>query len=223
MKNKKVLLWGGTVCLALFAALIVLLYTFDRQAIGPMSSIVGCAGINSWFFVHLGESALWYEITEMLGLVAFAAVGGIAVLALVQWIRRKSLLKLDADLWYTAAFLLVMAMLYVLFEVVVINYRPVLEEGELAASFPSSHTLLVTCTMWAAANQCARRIGKSSIRIAAVTVCVLIIVVTAVGRLCSGVHWFTDIVGSLLLSGGLGLLYSALVCSASCVGKHDKK
>ncbi|MBQ6947126.1 MAG: phosphatase PAP2 family protein [Clostridia bacterium] len=224
MKRKtKVLYTLSAVLLAAFGALIVLLRTYDVQAVGPQNSKIGFAALNMRVWNALGQSDLWYEITEALGLVAIAAVGAIVLLALAQWIRRKNLFRLDIDLWLTAAFLGVMAVLYVLFEVVVINYRPVLEEGALAASFPSSHTLLVFCVMWAAALQCARRIRPKSIRVAAVCVCILIIAVTAVGRLCSGVHWLTDIVGSVLLSGGLGLLYSALVSSTVTKGKHDQK
>ncbi len=223
MKKKTNILYIlAALLLAAFGALVAMLLTYDRQPVGPQNSVIGFAGINFKVWNTLGESALWYEITEALGLVALAAVGGIALLALVRLIKCKSLLKLDGDLWITAAFLAVMAALYVFFEVVVINYRPVLEEGQLAASFPSSHTMLVFCVMWAAAAQCARRIRPKSIRVAAVGVCVLIIVVTAVGRLCSGVHWLTDILGSVLLSGGLGLLYSALLASLSHPGKHDK-
>ena len=32
-----------------------------------------------------------------------------------------------------------------------------------------------------------------------------------VGRLLSGVHWLTDIIGSIFLSAGLVLLYAALI------------
>lgn len=222
-KNVKIwYIFSGMLFLA-FGALIALLLTYDRQAVGPENAVIGFAGLNVRVFSALGQNELWYEITEALGLVAFAAVGGIALIALVQLIGRKSLLKLDADLWLTAAFLGVMAVLYVLFEIVIINYRPVLEEGALAASFPSSHTMLVFCVMWAALVQCVRRIRFTSIRVAAVAICLLVIGVTAVGRLLSGVHWLTDIVGSLLISGALSTLYTGLVCACIKTGKHDKK
>lgn len=224
MKRKsKVLLCISALLFLAFGALIALLLTFDRQAVGPQNSVIGFAGINHKVFTLLGQSNLWYEVTEALGLVAFAAVGAIGIKALVQLFKRKSLLKIDFDLWLTAGFLGVMAVLYVLFEIVIINYRPVLEEGQLAASFPSSHTMLVFCVMWATLVLSARHIPFTAIRVAAVSVCGLIIVVTTVGRLLSGVHWFTDIVGSVLISSALGCLYSALTAAIDENGKHDER
>ena len=211
-KKNKVLLVFSIVSFVLFGALIVLLCTVDRQSAGQSGAAVGLAGINSYFFDNLGQSTLWYDLTEALGLIAFAAVGGIGLVALVQLCQRKSLWKLDVDLWLTAAFLAIMAAFYLLFEQVTVNCRPVLEEGNLAASFPSSHTLLIGCVMWAAAAECHRRIPYRSIRLAAVIVCVAMILLTVVGRLLSGVHWFTDILGSALLITALGCLYMVL-CS----------
>lgn len=101
---------------------------------------------------------------------------------------------------------------YLFFEQVVINYRPVLLGEELEASYPSSHTILVVCIMDTAAMQICRLFSdKKKLYLGMKCVSILLIVVTVIGRLLSGVHWFTDIVGGLLLSGALIVLYRAVI------------
>ena len=84
----------------------------------------------------------------------------------------------------------------------------VLTDGALEASYPSSHTMLVICIMGTAIMQFRRLLPeKKGLRIFLDGAAVLLIVVTVVGRLLSGVHWFTDILAGVLLSSALVMLY----------------
>ena len=100
---------------------------------------------------------------------------------------------------------------YLVFERIPINYRPVLIDGRLEVSYPSSTTLLVLCVMPTLAEQGNRRLksaaGKQCIR--HFVLCFSCFMV--LGRLLSGVHWLTDIVGAMLLGGGLFCLYQAMI------------
>jgi hypothetical protein len=78
----------------------------------------------------------------------------------VQWIKRKSIAKVDGDILILGGFYIVTLGAYLLFESYVVNYRPVLIAGFLEASYPSSTTLLVMCVMPTAAMQLGRRIQK---------------------------------------------------------------
>ena len=89
----------------------------------------------------------------------------------------------------------------------VINYRPVLIEGYLEASYPSSTTLLVLCMMPTAKMQLDGRIKNPAVRKIVGLAIVVFTVFMVVGRLVSGVHWITDIAGGVLLSAGLVMLY----------------
>lgn len=179
----------------------------DVRAIGPQGSSVGFAGING--FVHILTGVHWglYNITDWLGLVPIFLCVGFGILGQVQWIQRKSIRKVDYDIFVLGGFYIVTIAAYLFFESVVINYRPVLINGYLEASYPSSTTLLVMCVMPTAVMQFNSRIKNKVLRnIIAVTI-IAFIAFMVIGRLVSGVHWFTDIVGGALLSSGLVMMY----------------
>ena len=183
----------------------------DVRAIGPQGSSVGFAGING--FVHNLTGVHWglYTITDWLGLIPIFVCMGFGILGLVQLIKRKSIRKVDYDIFVLGGFYIVTIAAYLFFESVVINYRPVLINGYLEASYPSSTTLLVMCVMPTAVMQCNSRIRNKLLRNIVAATLVAFIVFMAIGRLLSGVHWFTDIVGGALLSTGLVLMYRAIV------------
>lgn len=184
----------------------------DVQPIGPGGSVVGFAALNSFVHQLTGVHMLLYSMTDWLSLVPVGFAMGFALLGLGQWIRRRQILEVDHSILVLGAFYLVVMALYVFFEVVVINRRPVLIDGILEASYPSSTTLLVLCIMPTAAMQLYQRIKKGAFRQGIMLAMAVYTVLMIVGRLVSGVHWFTDIVGGVLLSTGLVMLYRA-ICS----------
>lgn len=209
-KSTKILFAVAVGLLALFALFTVLVKTVDVAAVGPLGSSVGFSGLNKSVFDALGTSEFWYDLTELAGLVALASAGGFAAVGLYQLIKRKSLAKVDKGIWALAVFYAVVLACYVLFEIVVINERPVLIEGVLEASYPSSHTILVSSFLGGAIVAFHRLVGCKRARICFDAATGAIIAVTAVGRLLSGVHWLTDILAALLLSASLVTLYAAV-------------
>ena len=183
----------------------------DVRAIGPQGSSVGFAGINGYVHNLTGVHFSLYNITDWLGLVPIFVCMGFGVLGLMQWIKRKSICKVDHDILVLGGFYIVTIVAYLFFESVVINYRPVLINGYLEASYPSSTTLLVTCVMPTAVMQFNSRIRNKLLRNIVATTLVAFIAFMVIGRLLSGVHWLTDIVGGALLSIGLVLMYRAII------------
>ena len=182
--------------------------TVDVKAIGPKGSSVGLAALNQFVFQRLGVHLEWYTVTDWLGVAALLTACGFALVGLTQLLRRKSLLNVDGGILLLGAFYVAAAAVYVLFECVVVNYRPIILHTELEASYPSSHTMLVICIMGTAIMQFRRLLPeKKGLRIFLDGAAVLLIVVTVVGRLLSGVHWFTDILAGVLLSSALVMLY----------------
>ena len=203
-------------CLATCMLIAFLLWTVaiqfvDVQAIGPQESSVGFATINQFVHNLTGVHMSLYTITDWLGLVPLMFVMGFGTLGLIQWIKRKQLLKVDYSILVLGGFYIVMMAVYVLFEMLVVNYRPVLIGGILEASYPSSTTMLVMCVMPTAIMQFNTRIKNNVLKQFVASSMIAFIVFMVIGRLVSGVHWLTDIIGGALLSAGLVLLYRAII------------
>ena len=199
----------AAILLAVFIMWTVAVTLVDVQTIGPGGSPVGFATLNGFVHRLTGVHMQLYHITDWLGLVPVGVGFAFAILGLTQWIRRKSIFKVDRSLLLLGVFYILTVAAYLFFERVVINYRPVLIQGFLEASYPSSTTLLVLCVMPTAMLQLRHRIQNPRLRRWVTAVVTAFMAFMVIGRLLSGVHWFTDIVGGILLASGLVMLYKA--------------
>ena len=208
-KNSR-LFWVGVGLLAVFVLWTVLIRFVDVEAIGPRQSSVGFATLNGYIHNLTGVNMSLYIITDWLGLVPIGVAFGFAVLGIVQCIKRKSLLKVDRSILTLGGFYIVVMAVYILFEIVVINYRPTLINGYLEASYPSSTTMLVMCVMPTAMMQLRTRIKNDLFRRCVMITITVFITFMVIGRLVSGVHWITDIIGGALLSTAIVLMYYSI-------------
>ena len=213
-KNKKRLVLGASLVVA-FVLWTVFVRFVDVQAIGPEVSSVGFATLNGFVHKLTGVNWLLYTVTDWLGLVPIVVALGFAILGLAQLIKRKSLWKVDYSILALGVFYIVVMAAYIFFEIVVINYRPTLIDGYLEASYPSSTTMLVMCVMPTAAMQLNERIKNIVPRRCAIIAIVAFTAFMVIGRLVSGVHWITDMIGGALLSAGLVMTYDAVSCIAT--------
>ena len=210
-KNEKNTLITGTIMLILFAVWTVLIQTVDVQAVGQNGTDIGFAGLNVWFHKTTGVHMWVYTVTDWLGLVPIFICMIFGVVGLVQLIKRRSLLKVDKDIILLGIYYILVIFGYLIFEMIPINYRPVLIEGRMEASYPSSTTLLVMSVMPTLAFQVHRRIRNTKVKYGIYAFTVLFTAFMVVGRTVAGVHWLTDIAGSVLLSSGLYLIYHGAV------------
>ena len=213
-KSEKKSLLMGIISLAMFAVWTVLILTVDVQPLGQNGTSIGFATFNCWFHHFTGVNMAIYTSTDWMGLVPVVICLIFAGIGLVQLIKRRSIFRVDADIMILGVYFVIVFLAYTIFEIIPINYRPILIEGRMEASYPSSTTLLVLSVMPALVEQIKRRLSgirvKQIITIAAIAFSVFMVT----GRLISGVHWFTDIVGGELLSVGLYMLYKAAVMLA---------
>lgn len=200
-----------SVCMLVAFALWTIGVCFvDVKPVGPNGTSVGFASINSCIHNMTGVHMMMYNITDWLGLVPFFVCVCFGFLGIIQWVKRRSIKKVDFSLFVLGSFYLVTIAVYLFFEYVVINYRPVLIEGFLEASYPSSTTVLVMCVMPTAIMQLNSRIKSRLVSRIVSAVIIIFIVFMVICRFISGVHWFSDIVGGVLLSAGLVMLYYAI-------------
>ena len=212
-KNANKFLAGGAVFAVLFLIWIAIIKMVDVSAIGPEGTEVGLAGINKAIHEALGVNMTLYKITDILGYVALLVAGLFALFGLVQLIKRKSLAKVDGAIYALAGLYVVTIGLYVIFEKVIINYRPVVMPDEVAleASFPSSHTMLACVIFGSAIVMIGKYIDNDMLCKLLIALATVLLILVVVGRLVSGVHWFTDIVGGVLISGALVFTFIGIV------------
>ena len=221
MKNRVKSLIITAVCLlAAFAAWTAAVLFVDVGAIGPIGSSVGLASVNLSFHRLTGVHPMLYTVTDWLGLVPILFALGFALLGLCQWARRGRLGRVDRSLLALGAFYIAVMVFYALFEKLCVNYRPVLIDGALEVSYPSSTTMLSLCVMPTALMQLSSRIKHRGLRQWVGAAIGGFTAFMVIGRLISGVHWATDIIGSVLLSFGLFKLYQSAVTATDMRNKN---
>ena len=201
----------GTVFIFAFVIWTMLIQIIDVQPLGQNGTSIGFTKVNCLFHKLTGVHMGIYTVTDWLGLVPIFICLIFAGIGLVQLIQRKSLFKVDSDIIVLGIYYIIVIFFYLFFEMIPINYRPVLIDGFLEASYPSSTTLLVLSVMPTLIFQAKRRVSNG-IALKCICACsILFSLFMVAGRTVAGVHWLTDIVGSILLSTGLYLIYKAIV------------
>ena len=211
MNFKRMIALSGILFLVFILFTGIVLFV-DVQSVGPEGSLVGLAMINQAFAKQVGVHLLWYQITDWLGLVAIGVALGFAVLGLVQLLTRKSIKKVDSQIIVLGVFYGLVILIYAFFEIIIVNYRPILMDGMLEASYPSSHTILVLCIMSTAMIMFDYLfLTKKMLRHILSAAAIIIMAVTVAGRLICGVHWLTDIIAGMILSAALVTLFYAVI------------
>jgi len=217
MKKNRFTLYRSLAWIALFVLWTAAIQMLDVHPVGPNGSTVGFAALNSAFHRLTGVHINLYLLTDWLSLIPVFIMMAFALLGLIQWIRRGHILKADADILLLGAFYLAVFGAYLFFEEFPVNHRPVLIDGVLEASYPSSTTLLVLTVMFSTVMQLRRRMRRSPLKNGLIAISMIFAALMMLGRLFSGVHWLTDIIGGGLLSAALTDLYafSASILTAS--------
>ena len=220
MKEKgKRMFFLGNIFIVSFVIWTLLVQKVDVKPLGVKGTDIGFATFNCWFHELTGVHMDLYIITDWLGLIPIFVCMVLGWIGFIQLIKRRSLLKVDYDIIVLGVYYILVVFCYVVFEMIPINYRPILIDGFLEASYPSSTTLLVLCVMPTLIEQVNRRLETKNVKWIVRVLVICFSVFMVLGRMISGVHWFTDIVGSIMISAGLLCIYKAgiLMC---CKREH---
>ena len=210
MNNKKRNFLISGILLLIAITFTILVKVVDVKQIGVNNSSIGFATLNQFIFETTGVNMIWYHITDWLGLIPVFMAIVYAFIGLIQLIKRRSIFKVDKEIILLGLYYIIVIALYVFFEKVIINYRPILMNGFLEASYPSSHTLMTIC-ICGSSILIKKKLFNNKITKVINYLSIIIITITVVGRLISGVHWFTDIIGGILISSGLLMTFYSLL------------
>lgn len=204
-------LYLGLTLVIIFIIFTSTLLFVDRRDVGPNSSIVGYATINLWFHNLTGVNLVMYTITDYGGIIPILLGLFFGGVGFIQLISRKNIKKVDFELIILGLFYIIVFLIYLLFEYVVINRRPVIIDGYLEASYPSSTTFLSITFLLSAIIPIKRYIKNKKVQMILIIISYLYMSFLVVGRIVSGVHWLTDIIGSILIGFGLVNLYEYII------------
>ena len=217
MNKKKRNFLISTILILLAVVFTILVKVVDVKAIGVNETNIGFATLNQFVFKTTGVNMIWYHITDWLGIVPVFMAIVYGIIGFIQLIKRKSLFKVDIEIMILGLFYIIVISLYIFFEKVIVNYRPILINGFLEASYPSSHTLMAIC-LCGSSIIVNKKLFNNKITKFIDGLSVVIIFTTVIGRLISGVHWFTDIIGGMIISIALLMtLYSVI----DIIKKHN--
>lgn len=191
----------------------VLTFVVDRKPIGYDGTSVGFSSINGLFAGSFGYNPVMDTLSDIAMYLSFLVVAAFAFIGVMQLIKGKSLSKVDKAIIGLGILYVIVAVLYVAFDKIPINYRPILQPGEteLETSFPSTHTLVI-CTVLGSGIVAAKRLFKNEMMVRVLKIAFIAIMAIGVcARLFAGVHWLTDIVAGLLFSVTLVSLYTAWI------------
>ncbi len=212
MKSKRVIfIIAAAIFFALFGVSIYLVQNYDVQAIGPLGSEIGFASFNKSIADACPPNEIMYEMTQLLGYFSIFVCAVFGVIGAKQLFTTKSLKKVDPDLICLGILYILAILAYVIFSKVAINYRPVLEDGVLEASFPSSHTVLGVVVFASLLIEIRRKVKDPLRSLIGKIGCLFMIAIIVGGRFLSGWHWATDIISGIILSIALIFTFLAIL------------
>lgn len=147
----------------------------------------------------------WSKITDIILVAALAVFAVFAILGLCQWVKRKSLKKVDKPLLLSLIPLSLMAATFIIFEkFLVLNTRP---NGSGEPSFPSTHTMVVATIFLLTAIILPNYIKSKTARVIMDIVMLLFIILVSVGRVLANMHWVSDVVSGLIFAVIFAVIY----------------
>lgn len=171
----------------------------DAKPMGLDGTKIGFASLNVPIHQFLGFNKVFYYLSKGIGVITFVVAGFFAALTVIEMVIRKGIFKADQSLYALCVIYVLVIIAYVLFDKIAINFRPI-DMGEgLEPSYPSTHTMLAVVVFVTGAIQLKYRLDESVIKKTVIIVLYALNGLMILFRMLSGVHWFTDILGGVII------------------------
>lgn len=155
------------------------------------------------------QTAGWDKVSDIIMAFAIIVAAGFGIAGLVQLVKKG---KIDARIWKMWLVYGAMAIIYAIFEyLAVVNTRPTLNNGAVESSFPSTHVLVVATVLSLMVVALPKYLDDKKARVLIAVISAIATALVMTGRVMSGQHWFTDVLGALLWSLFLVSLYRFLL------------
>ena len=162
----------------------------------------------------------WDKATDIMVYTAIIVAGILAVLAIYQWITRKSFAKIDKALLALIVPAALIVITYFLFDHVFIwNTRP---DGTGEASFPSTHTMITATIFFCTAIILPRYIKQKYLLVILDLIMLAFVILVPVGRVLANKHWISDCIGALIFSAIFAGIYYLTVNNLEDSKNHPK-
>lgn len=208
-------------CLSLFVLLVILILVVDVQVHPYTLKNVGLYSLNELFILNNSSQKMWDVLSDVFMYIAIVGVLVVAVFGAYQLIKNKSFKKVDSEIILLGGFIILLAIAWILFDkFVVINHRPIIVDGEIEGSFPSTHVMLVTFVYLALGQFLKLDSKPNKVKYVYYVIASIVIIITSLGRILSSMHWFTDVLGGILL--GLTLYFAYLKVIGIIKEKENK-
>lgn len=202
----------------LFLVFTILVKTVDVTYIHDIGYL-GFYNVNSSINskIQAMNTSLYDKLSDVIMIISFVGVAIFAVIGIVQLIKRKSFKQVDPILYILLGLYVLVAAMYLTFSLMKINFSPLSTKENLKDSYPSSH-VFISITLFVSGVMTATKyvnMGKW-MNVIGYAGAILLSILSAVTRMFSGQHYFTDIIGAILLAIFLiSAYYSALKAYSS--------
>ena len=159
---------------------------------------------------------VWETITNIILILSIILILFFLGLGVYELIKKRSIKKVDPRLTWLPLPLALMTLTYFLFDKVwILNVRP---NGSGEPSFPSTHVMVVTTIFFVVTIILPKYIKNKTTRLIIEIIMAIMISLTAVGRVMSGMHWVADVLGAIVFGFLFSEIYYYIVSN-----KKDKK
>ena len=183
---------------------VFLLKVANVKLTGTYNTSIGLGSINLKLRDLIGTSKAFDIISTIILVIAFLIVAAEIALAIYELVKRKDIEKLDNEIWALSVTYAALAFIFAVFNyALIINVRPVVIDGKLESSYPSTHVLVSLTVFLTGITMTSYLVKDKKLKLGIDIALIALSVLVVITRMLSGKHWFTDIIGGILASGFL--------------------